>query len=152
VLLRLVYLSVTNMFALLRLLPASDLDKDAEILVLRHQVTVLQRQLGTTRPRFSPGDRAFLAALLQRLPRSMLGRIRLLVRPDTILRWHRDLLAHRHAARSRPRRPGLQASTVWEILRQAGIDPAPDRASTTWTSFLRSQADAPPATSSKPAP
>jgi putative transposase len=46
VLLRLVYLSVTNVFALLRLLPASDLDKDTEILVLRHQVTVLQRQLG----------------------------------------------------------------------------------------------------------
>jgi len=180
VLLRLVYVSVTNMFALLRLLPASDLDQDAEILVLRHQVTVLQRQLGTTRPRFSPGDRAFLAALLQRLPRSMLGRIRLLVRPDTtILRWHRDLLAHRHAARSRPRRPNrprtvrsirllvlrlarenpgwgyrrihgelltlgikVAASTVWEILRQAGIDPAPDRASTTWANFPRSQADA----------
>jgi hypothetical protein len=42
VLLRLVYLSVTNMFALLRLLPASDLDKDTEILVLRHQITVLE--------------------------------------------------------------------------------------------------------------
>ena len=36
----------------------------------------------------------------------------------------------------------VAASTVWEILRQAGIDPAPDRASTTWASFLRSQADA----------
>jgi hypothetical protein len=62
VLLRLVYLSVTNVFALLRLLPASDRDKDAEILALRHQITVLQRQLGTTRPRFSRSDRAFLAA------------------------------------------------------------------------------------------
>ena len=48
-LLRLVYLSVTNVFALLRLLAASDRDKDMEILVLRHQVTVLQRQLGTVR-------------------------------------------------------------------------------------------------------
>jgi len=104
--LRLFYLSVTGVFGLLRLLPVSDRDKDAEILVLRHQIAVLQRQLGTTRPRFSPGDRAFLAALLHRLPRSLLGRIRLLVRPETVLRWHRDLLAHRHAARCRPGRPG----------------------------------------------
>jgi len=106
VLLRLAYLAVTNVFALLRLLAASDRDKDAEILALRHQVTVLQRQLGTNRPRFSPADRAFLAALLHRLPRDVLGRFRLLVRPDTVLRWHRNLLARRHAARSRPRRPG----------------------------------------------
>jgi putative transposase len=179
VLLRLVYLSVTNVFALLRLLPASDLDKDTEILVLRHQITILQRQLGTTRPRFSPADRAFLSALLHRLPHGLPGRIRLLVRPDTVLRWHRDLLARRHAARSRPGRPGrprtvrsirllvmrlarenpswgyrrihgellvlgitVAASTVWEILRQADIDPAPDRATATWASFLRSQAGA----------
>jgi hypothetical protein len=78
---------VTNAFALLRLLPVSDRDKDAEILALRHQVTVLERQLGTTRPRFSPADRAFLTALLHRIPRDVLGRFRLLVRPDTVLRW-----------------------------------------------------------------
>jgi len=93
VLLRLVYLSVTNVFALLRLLSAGDRDKDAEILALRHQVTVLQRQLGMTRPRFSRSDRAFLAALLHRLPRDVLRRFRLLVQPETVLRWHRDLLA-----------------------------------------------------------
>src|SRR4249920_2947980 len=67
---------------------------------------VLERQLGKARPRFSLADRAFLAALLHRLPRDVLGRFRLLVRPETVLRWHRDLLARRHAARSRPRRPG----------------------------------------------
>jgi putative transposase len=106
VLLRLAYLSVTGVFGLLRLMPVSDRDKDVEIVALRHQITVLQRQLGTTRPRFSPGDRAFLAALLHRLPRDLLGQIHLLVRPDTVLRWHRDLLARRHATRSRPRRPG----------------------------------------------
>jgi putative transposase len=146
---------------------------------LRHQITVLERQLGTTRPRFSPADRAFLSALLHRLPRDMLGRFRLLIRPDTVLRWHRDLLARHHAARSRPRRPGrprtvrsirqlvlrlarenptwgyrrihgellvlgitTAASTVCEILNDAGIDPAPQRASTNWVSFLRSQAEA----------
>ncbi|WP_245950579.1 helix-turn-helix domain-containing protein [Saccharothrix carnea] len=105
-LLRLAYLGVTNTFALLRLLPMSDRDKDTEILALRHQIMVLQRQLGDTRPRFSPADRAFLAALLHRLPTQALRRLRLLVRPETILRWHRDLLARRHAARSRPKRPG----------------------------------------------
>ena len=94
------------MFALLRLLPMSDRDKDVEILALRHQIAVLERQLGTTRPRFLLSDRAFLAALLHRLPREVLGRFRLLVRPDTVLRWHRDLLACRRAARSRPMRPG----------------------------------------------
>src|SRR2546430_16965256 len=83
----------------------SDRDKDVEILALRHQIAILERQLGKTRPQFLPSDRAFLAALLHRLPRDMLGRFRLLIRPDTVLRWHRDLLARRHAARSRPRRP-----------------------------------------------
>ena len=167
------------MFALLRLFTVSDRDKEIEILALRHQITVLERQLGKTRPRFGPCDRVFLAALLHQLPRDLLSRIRLLVRPDTVLRWHRDLLARRHAARSRPRRPGrprtvrsirvlvlrlarenpswgyrrvhgelltlgikVAASTVWEILRQAGINPAPERTSTTWASFLRSQANA----------
>jgi putative transposase len=73
VLLRLAYLGMTNVFALLRLLPVSDRDKHAEILALRHQITVLERQLGRTGPRFSPADRAFLAALLHRLPRHVLG-------------------------------------------------------------------------------
>jgi hypothetical protein len=84
--LRLAYLGVPNAFALLRLLPMSDRDKDVEILALRHQITVLERQLGTTRPRFLPSDRVFLAALLRRLPRDVLRRFRLLVQPDTVLR------------------------------------------------------------------
>jgi transposase InsO family protein len=179
VLLRLAYLGVTNVFALLRLLPMSSRDKDAEILVLRHQLSVLQRQLGPDRVRFTPGDRALLAALLHRLPRDVLKRLHLVVRPDTVLRWHRDVVARRHARRSRPRHPGrprtvrsirvlvlrlvrenpgwgyrrvrgellvlgvkVAASTVWEILHDAGIDPAPERSSTTWADFLRSQAEA----------
>src|SRR5438270_46062 len=64
---------MANVFALLRLLPVGDRDKDAEILALRHQITVLERQLGKARPRFSPVDRAFLAALLHRRPRDMLS-------------------------------------------------------------------------------
>ncbi|GAA4733924.1 integrase core domain-containing protein [Phytohabitans rumicis] len=178
-LLRLAYLGITNAFALLRLLPGSDRDKDAEILALRHQLTVLQRQLDGQRVRFDPADRAWLAALLHRLPKPSLQGLRLLVRPDTVLRWHRDLAARRHAVASRPpgrgRPPTIRsirvlvlrlvaenpswgyrrvhgelltlgitvaASTVWELLHQAGIDPAPNRAATTWTQFLRSQAEA----------
>lgn len=54
---------------------------------------LLQRQLGDTRVRLSPTDRAILAALVHQLPRQTLHKLRLLVHPDTILRWHRDLLA-----------------------------------------------------------
>ncbi|MFD1045714.1 integrase core domain-containing protein [Kibdelosporangium lantanae] len=176
-LLRLAYLGLTNTSAMLRLLPRSNRDKDIEILALRHQIAVLQRQLGNTKTRFSPADRALLAALLHRLPRQTLHKLRLLVRPDTILRWHRDLLRRHHAKMSRPKRPGrprtirsirilvlrlarenlnwgyrhihgellvsgikVAASTVWQILTDAGIDPAPERASSTWAQFLRSQA------------
>jgi putative transposase len=91
---------------MLRLLPMSDHDKDVEILALRHQIMVLQRQLGERKVRFEPADRALLAALLHRLPTNVLRRLRLLVRPDTVLRWHRDLIARQHAARSRPNRTG----------------------------------------------
>ena len=96
-LLQLAYLRVTNAFVVLRLLPMSDRDKDAEILVLRHQITVLQRQLNGSRVRFTSVDRALLAALLHRLPVPVLRQVRLLVRPDTVLRWHRGLARRRHA-------------------------------------------------------
>jgi putative transposase len=58
VLLRLAYVTVTNAFALLRLLPTSDRDKDTEILVLRHEIAVLERQLGESKVQFTPSDRA----------------------------------------------------------------------------------------------
>jgi hypothetical protein len=67
VLLRLAYLTMTNAFAVLRLLPMSERDKDTEILALRHQIAVLERQLGGQKVRFAPGDLALLAALLHRL-------------------------------------------------------------------------------------
>jgi hypothetical protein len=71
-----------------------DRDKDVEILALRHQITVLERQLeADVRVRSAPEDRAFLAALLTPPPRTVLRRLRLLVRPDTVLRRHRDLKA-----------------------------------------------------------
>jgi hypothetical protein len=106
VLLRLAYLTVSNTFAALWLVPVSDWDKDLEILALRHQIAVLERQLGGKKVRFTPPDRALLAALLHHLKPETLRRVRLLVHPDTVLRWHHDLIRKRHAARSRPKRPG----------------------------------------------
>ncbi|MFC4016252.1 hypothetical protein ACFOY2_54220 [Nonomuraea purpurea] len=95
---RLAYVTVTNAFAALRLLPLGDRDKDIEILALRHQITVLERQLGAdTKVRFAPAYRVFLAALLAPLPHGVLRRLRLLVWSDTVLRRHRDLLKQGHA-------------------------------------------------------
>jgi hypothetical protein len=81
---RLVYLGVTNTIALQRFKPISDRDKDAEMLALRHQITVLERHLHGEKIRFTWADRAFLAALLHRLPRDLCRGIRLLVRPETL--------------------------------------------------------------------
>ncbi|MET7895766.1 hypothetical protein [Streptomyces mirabilis] len=60
-LLRLAYLAVTNTFSLIRLLPMSEREKEIEILVPRHQLTVLQRQ--ATKPAFTPHDRFLPAGL-----------------------------------------------------------------------------------------
>ncbi|MFF1692043.1 hypothetical protein ACFVXC_00165 [Streptomyces sp. NPDC058257] len=83
-LLRLVYLTVTNLFGAPRLLPTGDRGKVTEILALRHQLTVPERQLGADRVKLAPQDRAFFAALLVPLPRQVLRRLQLLVRPDTV--------------------------------------------------------------------
>jgi hypothetical protein len=104
VLLRLSYLAVSSVFTVMRLLPVSGTDKDIEILALRHQLAVLQRQID--QPRLTATDRVFLAALLHRLPRVRLRQLPLIVSPDTIMRWHRDLIRHRHPKRSRRKRPG----------------------------------------------
>jgi hypothetical protein len=74
---------VANTFAVLRLLPMGDRDKDTEILALRHQLAVLERQLGEQKVRFTSGDRAFRAALLHRLP-LVVRRLQLLVRPPEL--------------------------------------------------------------------
>jgi putative transposase len=103
-LLRLAYLTVTNAFTFLRLLPMADREKDIEILALRHQLLVLRRQVG--KPAFTQADRAFLAGLLHGLPTGRLHRLMVLVRPDTILCGHRDLLKRRHTATCAPKRRG----------------------------------------------
>jgi len=116
VLVRFAYLAVAHAFAALRLLPMTDHEKDVEILALRHQLTIAQRQLGDQRPQLQPEDRAFLAALLIPLRRTTLRRLRLLVSPDTVPRWHRDLAKHRHSRASTNRRRG-RPRTVASIRR-----------------------------------
>jgi len=147
-----------------------DHSKDIEILVLRHQLAVLQRHVA--RPRFTPEDRAMLTAFARVLSRDRWSLF--LVRPETLLRWHRRLVAKHWTYAHRPGRPStiavtrttilrlatdnptwgyrrihgelarlgitIGAATVWSILKNAEIDPAPDRSHESWTSFLRSQA------------
>src|SRR5271157_3793982 len=103
--LRFGYLAVLRVFGSLALLARSDRAKDAEILLLRHQVTVLQRQAGT--PKLSWADRAILSALARLLPSGHLRRLRLIISPRTLLRWHAALVRRRWAY---PRRaPGRRS-------------------------------------------
>ena len=86
---KLAYLTLCRSIRLLVLLARGDAAKDLEILVLRHQLAVLRRQV--VRPRFKPADRALLAALSRALPRSRWSCF--FVKPETLLRWHRRLVA-----------------------------------------------------------
>src|SRR3954454_7296432 len=98
----------------------SDATKDIEILVLRHQLAVLQRR--TPRPRMSWTDRALIAALTRLLPAHR--RLGLLITPATILRWHRQLIARRWTTQPlRPGRPAAPAGLRALVLRLATENP-----------------------------
>ena len=160
--LRLIYQMFATLLGWIVLHTRSDTTKDIEILVLRHQLAVLQRR--TPRPRIRWTDRALIAALTRLLP--VRRRLGLLATPATILRWHRQLITRRWTAQPvRPGRPAIPAglrtlivrlatenptwgyrrihgetiglgyrigaSTIWTILRNAGIDPSPRRAGPT---------------------
>src|SRR5450755_3408346 len=97
--LQFVFLLITRLAAGLRLSRRDETWKTAEILILRHQLAVLQRRRAR-RPKVNGADRALLATLLSLIPKTRRHRLRLLVTPDTILRWHRDIVRRRWAARS----------------------------------------------------
>jgi putative transposase len=146
----------------------SEREKESEILLLRHQLQVLERQVG--RPQLRLADRALLAGFSRVLPRGAWASF--FVTPATLLRWHRELVARRwrypgrsagrpatadevqklvlRLAKENPswgyrRIQGelvglgvkVAASTVWRILKDAGIDPAPRRERPNWAEFLR---------------
>jgi putative transposase len=120
--LRFAYLAVLRMFGWLALLARSDRAKDAEILILRYQVAVLQRQVQN--PRLSWADRAVLAALARLLPGSRLRQLRLIISPRTLLRWPADLVRrHRTHPRRSPGRPGTVASVRALVLEMARDNP-----------------------------
>ena len=167
-----VYWSLRRLLELMVLRRRSEREKEIEILLLRHQLRVLERQLA--RPTLTPADRVLLAAFSRVLPRRA-WKTSLFVTPATLMRWHRELVARRwtypHRRPGRPptraevralvvrlarENPGwgyrriqgelvgleikLAASTVWTILKEAGIEPPSKRIEQNWSEFLRAQA------------
>ncbi len=123
--LRFAFLLTTRLAAWLRLSRREEMWKTAEILILRHQLAVLQRRQ-PRRPKLNWADRALLAALLGVIPKARRYGLRLLVTPDTIVRWHRDIVRRRWAARSmrgRSGRPATRRTIKALVLRLARENP-----------------------------
>jgi putative transposase len=116
---RLLYLLLCQVLRWLALLARSSAAKDAELLVLRHQVAVLQRQV--TRPRVDWADRAVLAGLARLLPRPAWRG--LFVQPATLLGWHRDLVRRRWTYPHQRGRPPVATEVRALVLRLARENP-----------------------------
>src|SRR5215217_5866624 len=117
--LRLLYLLFCQALRWLALLARSSASKDAELLILRHEVAVLRRQV--TRPRVNWADRAVLAGFARALPRPSWNG--LFVRPETLLRWHQDLVRRRWSYPHRRGRPTVAAEIRSLVLRLARENP-----------------------------
>jgi len=114
------YRAFCRVLQLLRLISRRDTDLAIEVVVLRHEVAVLRRQVH--RPALEPADRAVLAGLARLLPRQRVGQ--LFVQPATLLRWHRDLVAKRWThSHGRPGRPSVAEGTTALVLRLAKENP-----------------------------
>jgi putative transposase len=115
-----VYLAVRNLFALVWMLGRPRRSKELEILVLRHELAILRRQ--TARPKLTRADRALLASLSRSLARP--DWVAFSIKPETLLRWHRQLIARRWTyTHRRPGRPPLERSLREGILRLARENP-----------------------------
>ena len=116
----LAYLTLCRSIQLLAMVARGDAAKDLEILVLRHQLAVLRRQ--TPRPKLEPADRALLAAISRVLPRSRWSCF--LVKPETLLRWHRRLVAGAWTyPHDQTGRPPLDQEVLQLIIRLAKENP-----------------------------
>jgi putative transposase len=104
--LKLIVLIASRALSLLRLSHRESWWKDAEILMLRHQLSVALRERPRAHSRLTWPDRAWLALLAGALPIDRLAAMRLIVTPGTVLRWHRDIVRRRWARRSRHGRSG----------------------------------------------
>ena len=113
---RLLYLVTVRVFGWLLLLGRSQASKNAEIMVLRHEVMVLRRRVAQPGPDWA--DRAILAALARLLPVALRGHR--LVTPGTLLSWHRRLITRKWTYPSRPGRPAASQEIRDLVLRVAG--------------------------------
>jgi hypothetical protein len=126
--LRFLFLFLGRLFAWLRFSRREESWKSAEILLVRHQLTVLQRQVDS-RLKVSWADRALIAVLLDVVPRSRRAGLRLIVTPDTVLRWHRAIVRRGWAQKSRHRqsgRPRTRRNVRGLVLRLAKENPPGD--------------------------
>ena len=114
------YLALRRLLELVVLAIRANASKEIELLVLRHEVAVLRRQI--KRPVFEPADRALLAALSRLLPRRNWSAFS--VTPETLLAWHRRLVArHWTYPHRRPGRPKVDGATTALVVRLGRENP-----------------------------
>jgi len=117
-----VYLVVRCLLGCLMVRARREVSKDAELLVVRHEIALVRRQIG--RVRYQPADRLWLAALSRLIPRQRWGEV-FTVTPATLLAWHRRLVAHHwdYTSRRPPGRPSTAAAMRTLVIRMATENP-----------------------------